>query len=172
MANPVQKKNNEALWHSRYGHLGESNMKALVKTKMVEGLSYSTSSKKEFCEPCVEGKIHKKKFPKTGGKRAKENLDLVHSDVCGQMDVPSLSGSKYFLSFVDDKSRFVWAYILRHKSDVFEKFKEWKAMVERQTGKKLKKLRSDNGGEYLSEQFTSHNTAGDTVDALLNTSHL
>ena len=76
--------------------------------------------------------------------------------MCGQMDVPSLSGSKYFLSFIDDKSRYVWAYILKHKSDVFEKFIEWKAMVEKQTGKKLKKLRSDNGGEYLSEQFTNY----------------
>ena len=92
---------------------------------MVKGLSYSTSSNKEFCKPCVQGKIHKKKFPKTGGKRAKKILDLVHSDVCGQMEVPSLSGSKYFLSFVDDKSRYVWAYILRKKSDVFEKFIEW-----------------------------------------------
>ena len=72
------------------------------------------------------------------------------------MDVPSLSGSEYFLSFVDDKSRYVWAYILKHKSEVFEKFMEWKAMVELQTGKKLKKLRSDNGGEYLSEQFTNY----------------
>ena len=151
-----QKKSKEALWHSRYGHLGTENMKTLVKSQMVRGLDYNKSSEKEFCKPCVQGKIHRKKFPKTGGKRARKILDLVHSDVCGQMDVPSLSGSKYFLSFIDDKSRYVWAYILKHKSDVFEKFIEWKAMVEKQTGKKLKKLRSDNGGEYLSEQFTNY----------------
>ena len=151
-----QKKTKETLWHSRYGHLGTENMKLLRKTKIVKGLDYSISSEKEFCKPCVQGKIQRKKFPKTGGKRAKRNLELVHSDVCGKMDVPSISGSEYFLSFVDDKSRYTWAYILKHKSDVFQRFIEWKAMVEKQTGKRLKKLRSDNGGEYLSEQFSNY----------------
>ena len=68
-----QKKSKEALWHSRYGHLGTENMKTLVKSQMVRGLDYNKSSEKEFCKPCVQGKIHRKKFPKTGGKRARKN---------------------------------------------------------------------------------------------------
>ena len=149
-------KSKEDIWHSRFGHLGVENMKRLVNSDLVEGLDYNVTSEAKFCEPCTEGKIHKKKFPKTGGTRATEILELVHSDVCGKMDVPSLGGAEYFLSFVDDLSRYIWIYPIKYKSDVWEKFLEWQAMVERSTDRKLKKLRSDNGGEYLSDLFTTY----------------
>jgi hypothetical protein len=75
-------------------------------------------------------------------------LELVHSDVFGPVTVPSLSGSLYYVSFIDDFSRKTWIYFLRKKSEVFEKFKEFKALVENQTDKKIKVLRTDNGGEF------------------------
>ena len=89
-------------------------------------------------------------------RRADEPLSLVHSDLCGKMNEKSLSGAEYFLSFIDDKTRFVWVYFLKRKDQVFEKFIEWKTMVERSTGKKLKAIRTDNGGEFTSGKFKAH----------------
>ena len=85
-------------------------------------------------------------FP-SGAKRANKILELVHSDVLGPVLVPSLSKSVYYVSFIDDFSRSTWIYLLRKKPEVFDRFKEFKALVENQTEKKIKVLRIDNGGE-------------------------
>ena len=148
--------NEEKLWHSRFGHLGMDNMKKLVKNELVNGLKYNISNSEGFCEPCVDGKHHRQKFPKTGGQRAQDILDLVHTDVCGKLETKYLSGGEYFLTFIDDNSRHTWCYMLKRKSEVFQKFMEWKSMVERATGRKLKTIRSDNGGEYTSQEFTNY----------------
>ena len=71
------------------------------------------------------------------------------------MQTMSLGGTRYFLIFVDDKSRFTWVYFIRKKSDVFEYFKEFKTMVEKQTRKCIKIVRYDQGGEYTSRDFNS-----------------
>jgi len=76
-------------------------------------------------------------------------LDLVHSNVFGLINVPSLSKSVYFVSFINDYSRRTWIYFLRSKSEVYSKFKEFKAFAENQTGKKIKCLRTDNGGDEV-----------------------
>ena len=68
-----------------------------------------------FCESCVEGKHHTSKFPVNKSKRAQEPLDIVHSDVCGKINERSLSGAEYFLTFIDDKTRYVWLYALKQK---------------------------------------------------------
>ena len=83
-------------------------------------------------------------------KKQREILELIHTDFCGPMQTLSLGGMRYFLIFVDDKSRFTWIYFRRKKSDVFEYFKELKNMVEKQTCKCIKILKSDQGGEYTS----------------------
>ena len=145
------------VWHQRYGHLNETSLKQLAKEELVDGISCDDlSDRLDFCESCVKGKLHRTPFPTTGGKRADEPLGLVHSDVCGKINSKSLSGGEYFLTFIDDKTRYVWVYILKRKSEVFEKFLEWKSMVERSTGRNLKVLCSNNGGEYMSTQFQSY----------------
>ena len=78
---------------------------------------------------------------------------MVHSDVCGTMSSSSLSGYVYYVSFIDDFSRKTWIYFLKGKSEVFSKFKEYKALVENHTDRKIKILRSDNGGEFTSDEF-------------------
>ena len=88
--------------------------------------------------------------------RAQGPLELVHSDVCGKVGEKSLSGGEYFVTFIDDYSRYVWIYILKKKCEVFPCFQKWKASVERMTGHKVKTLRSDNGGEYTSTDFGSY----------------
>lgn len=87
------------------------------------------------------------------GHRATKLLELVHSDVCGPMHTRSLGGSDYFVIFVDDYSWYTVLYCIKRKSEVFLKFKEYKQVSETQTGYKLQKLRSDNGGEYQSLEF-------------------
>jgi transposase InsO family protein len=77
-------------------------------------------------------------------------LDLVHSDVCGPMSSPSLSGFLYYVNFIDDYSRKCWIYFLKAKSDTFDKFKEYKSFIEKKTGKHIRILRTDNGGEFES----------------------
>ena len=147
---------NNKIWHSRFGHLGGKNLSKLMEDNLVEGLEYKQSGDKEVCKPCVEGKHHKQKFPKVGGTRASEVLELVHTDVCGKMETESLSGKEYFISFIDDKSRHTWTYPIKRKSDSYSIFLEWKSQVERSKDMKLKKLRSDNGGEYISHEFEEY----------------
>jgi transposase InsO family protein len=83
-------------------------------------------------------------------------LDLVYSNVCGPFEVESLDDNQYFLTFIDDASRKVWVYFLRTKDQVFNYFQEFHVMVERETDKKLKCLRSDNDGEYTSKEFKAY----------------
>ena len=78
---------------------------------------------------------------------------MVHTDVRGPSPIPSLGGSKFYFTFIDDFSRKVWIYFLKHKSDVFDTFKKWKAEVQNQTDLNIKYLRSDNEGEYDKSEF-------------------
>ena len=80
----------------------------------------------------------------------------MHTDVWGPAQVSSLGGSLYYVTFIDDATRKVWIYFLRQKSDVFETFKKWRSLVENEIGKKIKCLRSDNGGEYCSKEFENY----------------
>ena len=88
----------------------------------------------------------KKPFPQSENN-SKESLDLVNSDVCRPMSVHSFSGYCYCVTFIDDYSRKTWIYFLKAKSEVFERFPEFKTLVENQTGKKIRVLRTNNGGE-------------------------
>ena len=128
----------------------------LAKNKMVSGLDFNWKQESGFCESCVEGKSHWLPFQQSTGKRANHPLELIHSDVCGKIGTQSLGGGEYFVTFVDDHTRHVWVYILKHKGEVLQRFQEWKALVEKSSGRKIKTLRSDNGGEYTSAEFSSY----------------
>lgn len=141
----------QEVWHRRLGHLNHRSMH-LLKQGMATGISYDNSTHQQ-CIACIEGKQTRLPFPKKSFNRATDILGLVHTDLCGPMPCSSMSGSKYFLTFIDDHSRKTFVYFLKQKGDVFEKFKEWKALVENQTNKKLKVIRSDNGGEYVNSKF-------------------
>ena len=90
------------------------------------------------------------------GFRAKEPLELVHSDVCGPLNVKARGGYEYFVTFIDDYSRYEYVYLMQRKSETFGKFKEFLAEDERQLGKSLLCLRSNRGGEYLDTEFNDH----------------
>lgn len=130
----------EKLWHRRFGHLGTRNMNKLKKSELVDGFDYTTQEKLDFCKPCVSGKIHRSPFPKTGRERATEPLGIVHSDVCGKISSPSLGQAEYFVVFIDDKTHYVWISVVKHKHEVFQSYLEWKALVEKSSGYRVKKF--------------------------------
>src|SRR5664279_5191168 len=101
------------------------------------------------------GKMTKTPFAKSF-ERASDLLELVHSDVCGPMSTTAIGGYEYFVTFMDDFSRYGYVYLMKHKSETLEKFKEFQSEVENQLGKKIKLLRFDRGGEYMSQEFDSH----------------
>ena len=97
------------------------------------------------------------KLPFVGhGERATDLLALVHTDVCGPFDVPVRGNYVYFITFIDDMSRYGYVFLMKHKSEAFERFKEFRHEVEKQTEKPIKVLRSDRGGEYPSREFLDY----------------
>ena len=83
--------------------------------RLVDRFDYDISKEVGFCEMCIGGKHHRSHFQSTGGTCLKELLGLVHSDIYGKMNAKSIGGDKYFLTFIDDRTRYVWVYPLKHK---------------------------------------------------------
>ena len=137
------------LWHLRLGHMSIKGLKELVKQGVLEN---GKIGELVVCEDCVLGKSTRASFKKSQHK-TRDILEYIHSDLWGPSQVLSLGGNMFFMSVIDEFSRRVWVYILRTKDQVFGKFKDWKALVENQTGKKVKKLRTDNGLEYCNKMF-------------------
>jgi hypothetical protein len=140
------------LWHRRLTHI---NYKALpYVSKVVTGFPELKVDHEAVCKGRAQGKNIKNHFTKRDSK-AKEILELIHSDICGPMPSTSLSGYVYYVSFIDDYSHKTWVYFFKSKDEVLGKFKEFKALVENLSERKIKILRSDNGGEYTSNEFGS-----------------
>ena len=140
------------LLHRRLGHLNFNYMEELVKNQSVKNIEL-VGSKPERCEDCIESKFtvqpfHKCMFPI---KATKVN-ELIHSDVVGPI-AESIGGKRYFVLFIDDFSRYTQVYFLSKKSEVLSVFKHYKSFVEKHTGKSILRFRSDNGGEYSSNEF-------------------
>ncbi|KAH0809704.1 hypothetical protein GEV33_013085 [Tenebrio molitor] len=136
-------------WHERFGHLNEKDLKNIIRKQKVDGIDIKADEALPVCETCVKGKQTRKPFTRSVSQST-ELLELVHTDVCGPMRVNSLAGSRYFVTFIDDKSRWCEVYFMKKKSEVTEKFKEYKCLVEKKTERKIKTVRSDNGTEYTS----------------------
>ena len=140
------------LWHMRLGHINLNRINRLVKDGILDNLVLKPMP---VCESCIEGKMTKRPFPPKGN-RSSELLELVHTDVCGPINIRAHGGYEYFITFTDDHSRYGYVYLMHYKSNSFEKFKEYRTEVEKQLGKPIKAIRSDRGGEYLSNDFIDH----------------
>jgi hypothetical protein len=138
------------LWHRRSGHLHYRSLPVL--RRIVTSLPEFGAEHQGVCRGCALGKNAKAVFP-SSDSRSKGILDLVHSDVCGTMSDPSSSGYLYYVTFTDDYSTRTWIFFMKTKDEVFNRFREFKALVENQTRKKIKVLRSYNGDEYISYDF-------------------
>ena len=121
---------------------------------MVTGLPL-VSCKDGVCFGCVLEKHHRDNFDKCASWHTSIPLELVHSYLCGPLLSTSFSDYKYFLTFIDDYSRRTWVYFLKLKSEVFNMFLAYKDLVEKKSGHRIMKLRSDNGGEYVNNKFTT-----------------
>ncbi|SGY35039.1 BQ5605_C002g01719 [Microbotryum silenes-dioicae] len=140
--------------HHRYGHASVQTLKKLAASGQVEGLDWTYSDLEcvDFtCNACLASKAHRLPFPPSSF-HASEPLALVHSDVLSFPE-ESFSHKRYLVTFVNDFSRKTWVYPIGHKSEVLQMFKDWLMEIENETGCKVKTLRSDNGGEYVSTAF-------------------
>ena len=99
--------------------------------------------------------MHKLPFPKSFFI-ASSPFELIHYDLWGPAPIPSVNGFKYYVLFIDHFTRFTWVFLLNSKSEVFNKFVHFKAMVETQFSTKIKTFRSDGGGEYTSNAFKTY----------------
>ena len=115
------------LWHCCLGHIGVKHMKKLYADGLFESL--------DACEPYLMGKMTKTPFSGTI-ERATDLLEIIHTEVCGPMSVEARGGYRYFLTFTDDLSRYGYIYLMKHKSETFEKFKEFQSEVENHRNKK------------------------------------
>jgi hypothetical protein len=128
----VDSDNPTSLWDCRLVHIGVKCMKKLHSDELLESLDFESFDK---CEPCLMGKMTKIPFSRIM-ERAMDLLEVIHTDVCGPMSISTRGGYHYFLAFTDDLSRYGYVYLMKHKSEMFEKFKEfkmkWKTII---TGK-------------------------------------
>ena len=107
--------------HCHLGHIGVKRMKKLHADGLLESLDYESL---DACEPCLMGKMTKTPFSGTM-ERATDLLEIIHTDVCGPMSVEARGGYRYFLTFTDDLRRYGYIYLIKYKSETFEKFKEF-----------------------------------------------
>lgn len=150
-------KSNESswVWHSRLGHVNFRAMNLMSVTKMVYGMPI-TKQPKETCTGCLMSKQTRNSFPSQSNYCAKKVLELIHADLCGPIMPATPAGNKYFFLLVDDFSRVMWVYMLKSKDEAFDAFRKFRAQIEDGPEKKIKTLRTDRGGEFMSKQFLSY----------------
>ncbi|RVW58763.1 Retrovirus-related Pol polyprotein from transposon TNT 1-94 [Vitis vinifera] len=149
----VVKEDSSTLWHRRLGHISIDRIKRLVNDGVLSTLDFTDF---ETCVDCIKGKQTNKS--KRGATRSSTILEIIHTDICS-LDMDS-HGQKYFISFIDDFSRYMYLYILHNKNEALDAFKVFKAEVEKQYGKQIKIVRSDRGGEYYGRYLEDGQSPG------------
>ena len=137
---------NLIIWHARLGHIGHERMTRLAREGLMGNLAKVTLS---TCEHCLMGKSKRKPFGKA--TRASFPLQLIHSDICGPMNVRARHGGFYFITFIDDYTRYGHVYLISHNFEALDCFRRYMRLVENQLDKSIKALKTDRGREYLSE---------------------
>lgn len=132
------------VWHNRLGHVSAASIKRLREMDLIPNVDLNNLSK---CQICVEAKFARKPF-KSVENRQTELLELIHSDLADFKNTSSRGGKLYYITFVDDYSRYTRVYLLKSKDEATSVFLKYKLEVENQLNKKVKRLRSDRGGEY------------------------
>ena len=124
-------------------------MKRLANMNLIPKISTVKGSK---CQVCVQAKQPRKSH-KTAEARDLAPLELIHSDLCEMNGVLTKGGKRYFMTLVDDSTRYCYVYLLKSKDEALHYFKIYKAEVENQLEKKIKRVWSGRGGEYFSNEF-------------------
>ena len=140
------------LWHRRLGHRHPDSIQELARRDLTKGFKLTGCPNTLRCECCIKAKATRVTPPKASESRATRPIDLIHTDVCGPMRTTTPGGNKYILTFIDDYSRFTVTYLMKNKSEVFDKLKDYVTKVSNKFHRKPLVLRSDNGGEYTGFQ--------------------
>ena len=142
------------LWHHRFGHPVKRTVSMLPK--FISGLeNVKLTISENICEGCIWAKSCRKPFGEATN-HSNEILEWIHIDVCSPMPVILTGGARYLLTFIDDATRYVSVYALEKKSNTFEKFIEYRTLVEKQTGKSIKILHSDGEGEFINTDLSEY----------------
>jgi len=143
--------------HRRLGHISHERAKLLVNKGLVKGVELEPDSGIAVCESCEWAKGLRKAVTKVReGERSTAVGEEVHSDLWGPAPVETISRKRYYVSFTDDYSRYTNVYFLSTKDETFESYQVYEAWLSTQHNAHIKCLRSDRGGEYLSEEFSTH----------------
>ncbi|CAI7817696.1 unnamed protein product [Closterium sp. NIES-54] len=142
--------------HRHFGHVELPQLQQLFKEERFKGLRIKGEPKEVgSCETCLTSKFSRFPFHSTVGQSS-DPVELVHVDLVGPMNVKGDGGALYSMTMVDDCTRLTWSFPLAKKSDAARVIiEEWLPMVERESGKRVKAIRSDRGGEFLGAEFQS-----------------
>ena len=155
------------IWHKRIGHVNIQKLKTMQAKGIVGGLPiFKYDGSNHMCDACQFGKQARLPFSRDS-QMSKWPLEIIHSDIWGPAQTPTLNGNRYYITFVD-YSRFMWIYFLKEKSEALEKFIAFKAFAKKQYGTWIKCLRSDGGGEYTSNAFDDYRVICEVARAMLN----
>jgi len=138
-----------SIWHSRLCHVNFGLMSRLSSMSLIPNFTIVKGSK---CHSCVQSKQPRKPH-KAAEERNLAPLELIYSDLCEMNGVLTKGGKRYFMTLIDDASRFCYVYLLQTKDEALGYFKIYKTEVENQLERKIKRLRSDRGGEYFPKIF-------------------
>ena len=153
--------------HRQMGHVNHKDLRRMVEKGMITGINLDMSSKAEFCKSCMKVKATHKPFPKESKTKYKTYSDKVVSDVWGPAPVKSLGGKSYYLLFKNLFSHKERIYFIKQKAEVFNHYKKFEAWVKVQQHGQIAILGSDRGGEYMSNEFTTHlENAGTVHDSI------
>jgi transposase InsO family protein len=141
-------------WHARYGHINFAALCKMGREELVRGLPL-LSQVDQVCDACLAGKHRRAPFPRQALNRSTEPLALMHGDLCGPITPATPSGNRYFL-LVDDYNRYMWLSLLSTKDAAPAAIKRVQAAAERKSGRKLRALRTDRGGEFTAGHFTEY----------------
>jgi transposase InsO family protein len=140
--------------HHALGHVAQGAVQYAVKQGLIEGVKLNSTSTPEFCEACTKAKATCQPFLEETVNRAHTYGELVHMDLWGPTQTESVAGHLYYISFTNDFSQETKVRFLKLKSEALSTLKDYETELKCQTpGAKIKKLRSDRGGEYLSTEF-------------------
>ena len=142
-----------SLWHRRLAHHDYNSVKQMISKQLVTGIDIKSKKTPDpICEPCLSGKMNANPFP-SSKTRASKPLELIHTDLHGPFKTSTISGYRYWITFIDDCTRFRAVMFLKTKDQAFDAFRRYKAYAENHLGTKIQCMRVDKGGEYMSTKF-------------------
>lgn len=145
------------LLHRRLGHISQDRLESLLKNKLVVNLKLDSETPMSgLCDACILGKQHRSLFPQQAENRHSLPLDLIFSDVHGPLPTQTVQGYRYWITFLDDATKYCQVVLLKKKSEAFQAFQIYRASSENLHHRKIGTLRDDKGGEYISKDWDDY----------------